>query len=85
MRQSKANIALTGAIPVLLVLAIVVWSAGSQEGCQKIDRGPDSPLMTQAAISAGKGRSAFTSLRWRSLTWCTRAGDRSSMKIALTW
>jgi hypothetical protein len=55
MRWSKGNIALTGAIPVLLVLAIVVWSAGSPEGCRKIDRGPDAPLMTHAAISGWEG------------------------------
>jgi hypothetical protein len=55
MRRSKAHIALTGAIPVLLVLAIVVWSAGSPEGCRTIDRGPDSPLMTHAAISGWEG------------------------------
>jgi hypothetical protein len=55
MRRSKANIALTGAIPVLLVLAIVVWSAGSREGVQNLNRGPDSPLMTHAAISGWEG------------------------------
>ncbi|MBU4234024.1 MAG: hypothetical protein L6277_03590 [Desulfobacterales bacterium] len=55
MRRSKANIVLTAAIPVLLVLAIVVWSAGSREVCRKIDRGPDSPLMTHAAISGWEG------------------------------
>lgn len=55
MRRFKANLALTGAIPVLLVLAIVVWSAGSPEGCRKIDRGPDAPLMTHAAISGWEG------------------------------
>ena len=55
MRRSKAQIALTGAIPVLLALAIVVWSTGSREGVQNIDRGPDSPLMTHAAISGWEG------------------------------
>jgi hypothetical protein len=55
MRWSKAHIALTGAIPVLLVLAIVVWSTGSREGCRKIDQGPDPPLMTHAAISGWEG------------------------------
>lgn len=55
MRRSKAHIALAGAIPVLLMLAIVVWSAGPREVCQKIDRGPDSPLMTHAAISGWEG------------------------------
>ena len=55
MRRSKAHIALTGAIPVLLVLAIVVWSAGSRECVQTPDRGPDAPLMTQAAISGWEG------------------------------
>jgi len=55
MRRSKAHLAVTGAIPVLLVLAIVVLSAGSREVCPKLDRGPDAPLMTQAAISGWEG------------------------------
>ena len=55
MRRSKTNIAFTGVIAVLLVLAIVVWSAGSPEGCRTIDRGLDAPLMTQAAISGWEG------------------------------
>ena len=55
MRWSKAHIALTGAIPVLLVLAIVVWSPGTRESVQNLNRGPDSPLMTQAAISGWEG------------------------------
>jgi hypothetical protein len=55
MRRSKTSLALIGAIPVLLVLAIVVWSAGSREVCRKIDWGPDSPLMTHAAISGWEG------------------------------
>jgi hypothetical protein len=55
MRRSKAHILLTGAIPALLVLALVVWSAGSREGCPKIDQEPDAPLMTQAAISGWEG------------------------------
>lgn len=55
MRRSKTTIALIGAIPVLLALALVVWSPGPREVCRKIDRGPDSPLMTQAAISGWEG------------------------------
>jgi hypothetical protein len=55
MRRSQAHIILTGAIPVLLGLAIAVWSAGSREGCRQIDRGPGTPLMTQAAISGWEG------------------------------
>jgi len=55
MRRSKTNIALIGAIPVLLALALSVCNPGSREGVQNPDRGPDSPLMTQAAISGWEG------------------------------
>jgi hypothetical protein len=55
MRRSKANFALAGAIPVILVLAIMVWNPGPRKVGQNPDRGPDSPLMTQAAISGWEG------------------------------
>ena len=55
MKRSKANILLAGVVPTLFVLAVVFWDAGSGEVCRKIDRGPDSPLMTHAAISGWEG------------------------------
>jgi hypothetical protein len=55
MRRSQANILLAGVIPVLLMLAVVVWSAGSREVCRKIDREPDAPLLTNAALSGWEG------------------------------
>jgi hypothetical protein len=58
---------LTGAIPVLLVLAIVVWSAGSREGVQNIERGSDSPLMTHAAISGWEGAQRLYQLEMKQL------------------
>ena len=64
---------MTGAIPVLLVLAIVVWSAGSREGVPKPRPGTGLPADDPCRhLGLGRRRSAFTSLRWRSLTWCPR-------------
>jgi len=55
MERSKANIWLAGVISVVFVLAVVVGDAGSGEVCRKINRGPDSLLMTHAAISGWEG------------------------------
>jgi hypothetical protein len=44
--------ALAGAIPALLVLVVVFWSAGSGDSCPKADLGPTSPLITDASLSS---------------------------------
>jgi hypothetical protein len=68
MRRSKTNIGLIGAIPVLLALALVVWSPGPREGCRDPDRGLDFPLMTQAAISGWEGAQRIYRLEMAQLT-----------------
>jgi hypothetical protein len=68
MRRYRTNIALTWAVPVLLVLALAFWSAGSREVCQKIDQAPDSPLMTQAVISGWEGAQRLYQLEMAQLT-----------------
>ena len=67
MERSKANIWLAGVISVVFVLAVVVGDAGSGEVSRKIDRGPDSLLMTHAAISGWEGAQRLYRLEMKQL------------------